>query len=294
QIGGAFWQFVMIPIWFAAPIDFLLNGLSMTNLLMTGLLVFSSFLLLAGFMHYGDSIDQNLQKMNTDTKRAQVPSIYQRVSQRLSCHGAVEKVLFNYYWHFLREDREFKTRLYPAMISTLIVPVVFIYSIFFTGGDSDFSLFNVSLLAYVPYTLLLLLPNVLLMIQYSKHYQASCVYLILPDNDPELHIQASASAVLSRLFFPISVVLSLLVFIFSLGQTDLVFLINGWLTLTVVTITAFKKALHNFPFSQQYDMSAQNIGCVFKLITFIAVEMIVGVSALIQMYIPIDEWVLLI
>ena len=294
QIGGAFWQFVMIPIWFAAPIDFLLNGLSMTNLLMTGLLVFSTILLLAGFMHYGDSIDQNLQKMNTDTKRAQVPTIYQRVSQRLSCHGAVEKVLFNYYWHFLREDREFKTRLYPAMISTLIVPVVFIYSIFFTGGDSDFSLFNVSLLAYVPYTLLLLLPNVLLMIQYSKHYQASWVYQILPDNDPELHIQASAKAVLSRLFFPIYVVLSLLVFIFSLGQTDLVVLINGWLTLTVVTITAFKKALHNIPFSQPYDMSAQNIGCVFKLITFIAVVMIVGVSALIQIYIPFGEWVLLI
>src|SRR5699024_12680344 len=71
-------------------IDFLLNVLSMTNLLMTGLLVFSTILLLAGFMHYGDSIDQNLQKMNTDTKRAQVPSIYQRVSQRLSCHRSEE------------------------------------------------------------------------------------------------------------------------------------------------------------------------------------------------------------
>src|SRR5699024_12295821 len=90
QIGGAFWQFVMIPIWFAAPIDFLLNGLSMTNLLMTGLLVFLTILLLAGFMHYVVSIDQNLQKMNTDTKRAQVPSIYQRVSQRLSCHRSEE------------------------------------------------------------------------------------------------------------------------------------------------------------------------------------------------------------
>lgn len=294
QLGGSFWQFVMIPIWFAAPIDLLFNGLSVTNLMMIGLLVFSTILLLVGFMHYGDFIDQNLQKMNTDTKRAQVPSIYQRVSQRIWCNSGIEKVLFNYYWHFLREDREFKTRLYPAIISTLTVPVVLIYSIFFTGVDSDFSMFNVSLLAYVPYTLLLLLPNVLLMIQYSKHYQASWVYQVLPDNDPKLHIQVAAKAVLSRLFFPIYVVVSLLVLIFSLGQTDLVVLINGWLTVTVVTLITFKKSLNNIPFSQPYDMSSQNIGFIFKLVTFIAVVMIIGISVLFQSYISFGEWILLV
>lgn len=294
QLDGSYWQFVMIPIWFAAPIDLLLHGLNVTNLIMVGLLVFSTTLLLAGFMRYGDFIDQNLQKMNTDTKQAQVPSIYQRVSQRLMCHSGIERVLFNYYWHFLREDREFKTRLYPAVISTLTVPVVLIYSIFFAGGDSDFSMFNFTLLAYIPYALLLLLPNALLMIQYSKHYQASWVYQILPDNDPKLHIQASAKAVLSRLFFPIYAVVSLLVLIFSMGQTDLVVLINGWLILTIVTMLAFKKSLHHIPFSQQYVMSAQNIGCMFQVAALIAVVMIVGVSALIQIYIPFGEWVLLI
>lgn len=293
QLSGSFWEFILIPVWFTASVDIVLHGLNGTNLIMLGLLVVSTIILIVGFMYYSDFIDQNLQKMNTNTERAQIPSMYQRTTQRIFCTNTTEKALFNYYWHFLREDREFKTRLYPAIISNLTVPVMLIYSIVFAGRSVDMSYFDFGLLAYIPYAILLLIPNVLLMIQYSKDYRARWIYETLPNNDTKLHIRAASKAVLSRLFFPIYFIVSLLVIAFSLGQADIVVLVNGWFVLSLVVLFTFKKVLKNIPFSQLYDMSSQNIGCIFQVLTFISVAFISIAMALIQMFVPYGEWILL-
>ncbi len=293
ELNGSLWNAVLFPLWFVAPID-MLSGVTTFNALLTGLLILSTFIILIGYFYYGDYINQNLQNLNTDHQMKQSRSFIQRWAAKLLCVNQVEITLFHYSWNFLREDREFKTRLYPSMISAFLIPFILIYSIFFSNDQMVATVVELGLMSYIPYMTLLIIPNVTLMMQFSKQHQASWQYGMLPIKNWSIFIRAAYKSVLVRVLSTIYVFLAFFSGLIAFGEINVIIMINGWLITSIATYLAFYRIMTQLPFTKQYDPSSANFGCLYQALSFVCVILVGLLTAAIQQFIPFGESMLLI
>lgn len=293
EMNGSLWNAILFPIWFVAPID-MLSGVTPYNTLFTGLLVLSTIIMLVGYFYYGDYINQNLQNLNTDHQMKPRRSPIQRWAAKLLCVSHEERTLFHYSWHFLREDRQFKTRLYPSMISAFLIPLIMIYSIFFSNDRTVATVIEWGIMSYVPYMVLLIIPNVALMMQFSKQYKASWLYGMLPLNNWAVFMRAAYKSVLVRVLLTVYVFLAFVSGLIAFGQINLIIMMNGWLIITLATYLAFYRIMDQLPFTKQYDPSTANLGCLYQALSFLGVVLIGLLTAAIQEFLPFGEVLLFI
>lgn len=291
ELNGAWWSVLLFPIWFVAPID-MLTGVTIYNGVLLGLLIIVTVVMVICFKYYGDTINRHLQNLNTDHQVRHNRSFWQRWTGKLLTVNAQEETLYHYHWHFLREDREFKTRLYPSIIGGFVVPAVMIYSVFL-GNDHTLTLMlELGLLAYIPYVVLVIIPNIALMIQFSNSHKASWIYQILPEKNWNMTLSSAYKAVLIRLLLPIYAAISLVFLVVSFRTIHLLVLVNGFLIISLVGYLVFNLMLKVIPFTLPYDGKAANLGCIYQLIAFISVVIIGIGTALFQELIPYGKWLL--
>lgn len=254
------WQYFMIPIWFGAPFELILhknfNGYYIAFSIMAIVIPIISIIL---YVRLIPVFERSLQKLNNNNGRAKKSN--KRFSQMLSgfiCANREEKIFFRFASDMMRNEREFKLKVYPALGFALIFPFIFIFSQLRYQGFHEIGsgkmYFNIYLCA-------LLLPTVIMMMKYSGKYKAAWIYKIVPIEKTASIFKGALKAFLVRLVLPVYGV-ECVIFLSIFGMrifSDLIVVFLNILLFTVICFRILKKAL---PFSEAFEATNQSEGLV--------------------------------
>lgn len=279
---------LLFPMWFVAPFGLLQEGLSVVYGVYTLLLIIGT--LVIGVLYYtqNNKIEQNLQKMTSSQTKESTRSLFEKGFAKLLCFDPIEKAYFHFSWQITKEEREFKTRIYPSLASALVFPAVILFQEL--SGDRGNNTF---LLGILPYFSVMLVPMLAVSFQFSAQYKGRWVFNLSPVRVRPPFLRAVTKVMLIKILIPVYVAISVAV-AFSTGPTYIWHHVNGLLFMMLLMYFETQRTAMTLPFSSKYGASQANMGCMATLIFFVPVFLIAGGLILIQSLYPFTIGILLV
>lgn len=273
EINLVWWQFLIFPMWFAAPFQGIINGFTVESTLFTLLLIIS---LIVSFVLYSKKayvIQQNLLLKNSRQNTTVHQSLLMKLGRILSRASSVERPYFNLYWKLLSRDTVLKSKIYPNLVQGLIVPIAVLVPVYISSERRAFILENTpSSLFFILYTTTFALPAVIHLIQFSTSYKAFWLKEFVPNNQNSVQYRAAYKVILTKLLLPMYTIASML-YILVLGTMPIIILMNGYLYNGIVLYFLMDVFLKNSPFSKKIRSSLMGIGCFGQLAGMIIISL---------------------
>ncbi|SFC50290.1 hypothetical protein SAMN04488102_10879 [Alkalibacterium subtropicum] len=282
---------LLFPMWFVAPFGLLQEGIQTVYVVYTLFLVAGTVAIGILYNMNSDKIDSNLQKMNKAKAKPSSRSFLETGTAKLLSAGSLEKAYYHFTWQLTKNEREFKTRLYPSIASAMIFPLVLFFSSL--RGDQPITSQNTLTFLYLPYFTMLAIPMIAVATQFSVNYKGSWLFELSPKHAKAPFLRAVTKVMLVKILFPMYGLISLLIVIL-MGFTYSVQLLNGFLLMSAILYFEMKRSSQGLPFSRKYAASEANQGCMASLIFFIPVFVVSLAMILLQSFVPYAEWGVLV
>ena len=174
----------------------------------------------------------------------------------------------------MSRDRDFKTRAYPTLATAALMPFV----ILFTSYDRSMSMMeyinslsSTNKFLYI-YVGIIIIQNCILLLKYSKGYEASFIYDVLPIEKRKNVYSAEFKVIIIKLFIPIFLIIGIpYLFLFKLGV--LKHILIAFVSTIFISMGTFRINEKILPFSQDYTVSANaaNFINVIKSAVFVGI-----------------------
>ncbi|WP_080848596.1 hypothetical protein [Cytobacillus gottheilii] len=266
------WSIFLIPMWFAAPYELLLNGnTSIMTIIFSILAIVVPILSIWIYMKLIPTFERNLQKLLSSSKsKKERKNHLKELLLKVICRTNDERAFYRFTTLMMKQEREFKLKVYPSLGFSLVIPFIFIFNVA-SGGEADFTE-SVSYLNV--YFSMLIIPTTVLMLGYSSKYKASWVYKIFPIEDYTNLRKSSLKAFLISLYIPLYIVLGI-IFCFIYGTRiipDLAAVLVASFLYTVICYVSFGSRI---PFSKPLEEVGNSQGWK-AFILFIPVGLLAG------------------
>lgn len=193
------------------------------------------------------------------------------------CKNNEEKSFFEFIYTNLSRDREFKTRVYPTLASGIIMPLV----LFFVTYDR-----SISIMEYLKslsmtnnflniYLAVILLQNCILLLKYSKEYEASFIYDVLPISKKKNIYSAEFKVIIIKLFVPVFIIIGI-PYLILFKAKFIVHLLIAFVSTIFISMGTFRVNDKSLPFSEDYAVTANtsNFLNIIKSIGFVGVAVL--------------------
>nr|WP_295972245.1 hypothetical protein [uncultured Bacillus sp.] len=265
----AWWQVFIFPMWYGAINELVMNGHSNSYYLLLATL--GIVIPLLSFWLYVRSIssfEKNLQKLSYHGKsRERKHHKWVERLVKFICRTNEERAFFRFAGMMLRNERDFKLKVYPSLGFSIVIPFIFLFNRV-SGTGVSISSGNSFLTIYFS---LIIIPQVVLMLRYSGKYKGAWIYKVAPIKQPQPIFSGTMKAFIVNLYLPIYLLLGvifIIIFGFRIFPDLIVVFINACLY-AVVCFLLLKKSI---PFSESFDTASQrNGGIILGLILFAAV-----------------------
>jgi ABC-2 type transport system permease protein len=252
---GKWWQYFIIPVWFAAPFELFIHGDHSKAILTFSLMaVLVPIIAVFIYVKYMPSFERNLQKLtNNSGKRNKGGSTNRIGLSKLLCSNHLERVFFNFTLDMIRNERDFKLRVYPSLGLSFIFPFIFLFNFLQFKEWGEISSSKSYLLMYAA---ALFIPNIIMMLKYSDSYKGAWIYQAMPVQDLSPIFKGSLKAILVKLGLPLFILVSV-VFVVIYGVRiipDIVILLLSICSYTVISFRILRKAL---PFSEPFQVAGK-------------------------------------
>ncbi|KQL50710.1 hypothetical protein AN964_24080 [Heyndrickxia shackletonii] len=249
------WQVFIIPMWFGAPYELILNGhFDSFYVLFSILAIVVPIIAFFIYLRLVPAFEKNLQKLAThsvkkEKKRSKLESSF----IKMICSGKEEQAFFRFASLMMKNERDFKLKVYPSLGFAIILPFIFLFNSLRDGGFSSIS----SGKGYLTiYSTMIIIPSVITMLKFSGKYKGAWIYKALPLDHLSPLFKGTLKAFLVRLYLPLHLVLCIL-FIAIFGvrvipDLILVFLISAFYS--IVCFIILKKVI---PFSESFESVGQ-------------------------------------
>lgn len=254
------WQYFIMPIWFGAPFELILRGnhnIYFIILSILAVLVPAASIII--YIKLIPTFERSLQKLNNNSGKSKQENI--KIFDRLLkiiCLSREERIFFRFASNIMRNEREFKLKVYPSLGFAIIFPFIFIFNqlkaLGWNGIVSSRLYLNIYFCAIV-------MPTIVMMMKYSGGYKGAWVYKAIPIKSVADIFRGTLKAFISRLLFPVYIV-ECIIFMYIFGVRifpDLIVVFLNILFFTVLCFRTLKKAL---PFSEAFGVSSQSQGLV--------------------------------
>ena len=188
------------------------------------------------------------------------------------CKNNEEKSFFEFIYTNLSRDREFKTRVYPTLASGIIMPLVLLIvtydrSISIMEYLKSLSTTNNFLNIYLA---VILLQNCILLLKYSKEYEASFIYDVLPISKKKNIYSAEFKVIIIKLFVPIFIIIGI-PYLILFKAKFIVHLLIAFVSTIFISMGTFRVNDKSLPFSEDYAVTANtsNFLNIIKSIGFV-------------------------
>lgn len=260
QFNPKWWQYLIPPMWFGAPFELILNHNNEFYILSFSILALAvPILAIIMYTKLTPSFESNLQKLNniSGEVKAKDKGLKHLISQWI-CRTKEERTFFRFATNMMKNEREFKLRVYPSLGFSLIFPFIFLLMDSSSGGVGDVS---TSRRYFSIYFVALMIPTILMTIGYSSKYKGAWVYKTMPLNSTEPIFKGTIKAFILNLLLPLYILQSVVFMIAFKGKLflDLIIVFLNILLYIVICFKMMKKIL---PFSEPFEMSNQSGGLI--------------------------------
>lgn len=256
----SWWQYIMAPIWFGAPFELFLKGSQDVHYkIFSSLVLLIPLISIALYIKLVPSFERNIQKLNDNSSKGKKE--HNRIPDLLSnviCSSGEERTFFKFTLYMLKNERQFKLRVYPSLGLALIFPFIFLFNrlsneklVDIASGKSYLNI----------YFCAILIPILVMNMKYSETYKGRWIYNALPLKDTAPIFKGTLKAFVIRLLLPIYIAEGI-IFTIIFGVRiipDLILVLLIMLLFTVVCFIAVRKAL---PFSKPLEAGEKNNGII--------------------------------
>ena len=221
------------------------------------------------------AFERNLEKLeqvsynekDSKTKKSFVSKLGNKI-----CKNNEEKSFFEFIYTNLSRDREFKTRVYPTLASGIIMPLVLLIVTYDRSMSimeylKSLSTTNNFLNIYLA---VILLQNCILLLKYSKEYEASFIYDVLPISKKKNIYSAEFKVIIIKLFVPVFIIIGI-PYLILFKSKFIVHLLIAFVSTIFISMGTFRVNNKSLPFSEDYAVTANtsNFLNIIKSIGFV-------------------------
>lgn len=255
ELSSQWWQLLIPPIWFGAPFELVLHGnrdLFMVILTILALVIPIAFLLL--YIKLMPAFERNLMKLT----RQKVGNKKESKNKNnwfihLICRTKEEKCFYRFANTMMKNEREFKLKVYPSLGFSAIFPFIMFFNELRARTFSELAASQWFLSIYFTF---LMIPTVLAMLRYSGKYKGAWIYKTTPIQDQAAIYKGTLKAFLVKLFLPIFLIIgAIFTLIFKVHIIPHLFI--ALLSSFIYTILCFMIFSKSLPFSQSFKMAQQ-------------------------------------
>lgn len=254
----AWYVLLSIPSWFAGLPMLLRGHFDFTVLALTALSILVPLLLTWAYSRNAADFEQSLAKLDQASSRRRKNSRYFTILRRLLIRNPEEATYFDFSWHILQEEREYKLRVYPLLGYALIFPIAIGASYLSAGAGIWRAVVNFG--PYVPISLLLGLPVAVSSLAFSSQPAAMSLFLRVPILHDGYMLRGTLKAMFARVFLPLILVWTVLMTAISGLQAFLACLAIGVLLYAAALWLGRIIGSSALPFARQSDPGKQNGG----------------------------------
>lgn len=268
---------LFIPfMWFASLFCVIFYGKIQTLYIIMAILgIIVPILSILIYIKLTPAFERNLDKLeqvsynekDSKSKKSFVSKLANKI-----CKNNEEKSFFEFIYTNLSRDREFKTRVYPTLASGIIMPLV----LFFVTYDR-----SISIMEYLKslsttnnflniYLAVILLQNCILLLKYSKEYEASFIYDVLPISKKKNIYSAEFKVIIIKLFVPVFIIIGI-PYLILFKAKFIVHLLIAFVSTIFISMGTFRVNDKSLPFSEDYAVTANtsNFLNIIKSIGFV-------------------------
>lgn len=268
---------LFIPfMWFASLFCIIFYGKIQTLYIIMAILgIIVPILSILIYIKLTPAFERNLDKLeqvsynekDSKSKKSFVSKLANKI-----CKNNEEKSFFEFIYTNLSRDREFKTRVYPTLASGIIMPLILL----FVTYDR-----SMSIMEYLKslsttnnflniYLAVILLQNCILLLKYSKEYEASFIYDVLPISKKKNIYSAEFKVIIIKLFVPVFIIIGI-PYLILFKAKFIVHLLIAFVSTIFISMGTFRVNDKSLPFSEDYAVTANtsNFLNIIKSIGFV-------------------------
>ena len=268
---------LFIPfMWFASLFCVIFYGKIQTLYIIMAILgIIVPILSILIYIKLTPAFERNLDKLEQVSYNEKDSKSKKSFASKLAnkiCKNNEEKSFFEFIYTNLSRDREFKTRVYPTLASGIIMPLV----LFFATYDR-----SISIMEYLKslsttnnflniYLAVILLQNCILLLKYSKEYEASFIYDVLPISKKKNIYSAEFKVIIIKLFVPVFIIIGI-PYLILFKAKFIVHLLIAFVSTIFISMGTFRVNDKSLPFSEDYAVTANtsNFLNIIKSIGFV-------------------------
>jgi ABC-2 type transport system permease protein len=276
------WQVFFPPMWFGSLFEWVLNGENSTLIILFSVMaLLFPFAALGIYIKILPTFEKNLQKLNSHGgKRRKKSNSIGKSLMKLMCYSREERAFYQFAHYMMKNEREFKLKVYPGLGFAIVLPFIFIFNHLMISSLEDLSSSKVYLSIYAS---LIVIPTVVMQLGYSGKYKGSWIYKVAPvERHAPIH-KGSLKAFLAKLFIPLYLVMAVC-FLVLFGMKLLPGLIAVLVSAFIYTVVCYKLLSDGLPFSESFDGVKQSDG--WKVLPFyIIIGAFIGLHVLSLMFV---------
>lgn len=203
------WNLLLPPMWFAAPL-YAVNGGEINKIII--MLITLAFIVpIIAIILYLKNIskfEDSLSKLNSvrNNEKEKSKGVFYRFG-RWTCRNNEEKAAYNLSVSVMKREREFKLKAYPNLGFIIIFPILFIF--IFTNNYEGIESIPLSMSLNI-YWFILIIPSILMTLQYSNDYKAAWIYESVFIKDTANIYRGAYKALIVNLLLPLYLVESVI------------------------------------------------------------------------------------
>lgn len=247
------WQYFIPPIWFAAPFQMLKKSeVNSYFIIFTILAVVVPCISFVIYIKLTPVFEKNLQKLNNNSdKSKKSKKVFTESIGKLICRSKEERTFFRFTANMIKNEREFKLKVYPMLGFSIVFPFIFIFQQLQSSSLYDIGQGRTYLFIYF---CALMLPNVIYMLSYSGKYKGAWIYKAAPIKEYTSIFKGSLKAVTVGLVCPVYFIVTV-IFIFIYGVRIIPDLILVFLITLIFALLSFLINKKKLPFSESFTVT---------------------------------------
>lgn len=271
------WQYFIIPLWFASPFDLILKGYKAKyNIIFSVLAVVVPIVSIIIYTKLVPAFERNLQKLNNNSSKSKDnKKQFENLLSNIVCRSSQERVFFKFTSDMIRNERDFKLKVYPSLGFSMIFPFIFLLNNLRDDGLRNIAHSNSYLNLYF---CALMMPTVIIMMKYSSKYKGAWIYNVMPLEKTSFIYKGALKAVIIKLILPLYIAESV-IFTLIFGVRIIPDLVLIFLNIMLFSVTCFKLTKKALPFSMPIDEANQSGGFIVMLLM-----LLLGVLAIIHYF----------
>ena len=262
------WFASLFCVAFYGKIETLYIIMSILGIIVPILSIYIYIKLTPAFERNLDKLEQvSYNEKDSKSKKSFVSKLGNKI-----CKNNEEKSFFEFIYINLSRDREFKTRVYPTLASGIIMPLVLLIVTYDRSMSimeylKSLSTTNNFLNIYLA---VILLQNCILLLKYSKEYEASFIYDVLPISKKKNIYSAEFKVIIIKLFVPVFIIIGI-PYLILFKSKFIVHLLIAFVSTIFISMGTFRVNDKSLPFSEDYAVTANtsNFLNIIKSIGFV-------------------------